>query len=1235
MHLIEGPALIGSRDDAFDPAPRPTKRRRLVLGDIEDDEQRIEPLEPSKQTAKPRRGRPKKLEAEHVPSKPKQPRSPKPKKPPKSKHRIHVHHNGADLEDQVYSQELNTPSSPGHLRGAIWIRKPSDSRKEIGRAVERGDFNDTTNGFNQTNKSDISDESAFETLRSTINAMKKASSGDFASPHRKDSVRSTCRSPVTGATETAMLPPNDFDVEKELADLPSDAFISSSSSPQKSPQKQQNDTILLLSSQPPDPQQEPQSVQARPNLAAPHNGLRQMNLFGSVAQHHPANTQQVPKVHNWPRANKDEPPTHHRLDREAMRTWVYPTNLGTIRDYQFNIVARGLFHNLLVALPTGLGKTFIAATVMLNWFRWTTDSQIVFVAPTKPLVSQQVEACFGIAGIPRSQTSMLTGGIQPGLRAEEWSNKRVFFMTPQTIVNDLKTGICDPKKIVLLVVDEAHRATGAYAYVEVVKFIRRFNQSFRVLALTATPGNTVEAVQEVINGLDIARVEIRTERSLDIRHFVHSRKTENQVFDNSPEMGLVMDFFSKAVQPVLNKLNQHNAYWIKEPMMLTAYGLTQARQKWMVSAGKNAEFAVKGMVNRIFSVLASLAHSVDLLKYHGIGPFYNSMVAFRNSQIGVKGGKYEGEILHSEPFQKMMTRLQFWMNSERFIGHPKLEYLQEVTLNHFVNAGEDQTGAVGGKPAPTRIMVFAHYRDSAEEIVRVLSRHKPMIRAHVFVGQAASKGTEGMDQRKQLEIINEFKKGTYNTLVATSIGEEGLDIGEIDLIICYDSSASPIRMLQRMGRTGRKRAGNIILLLMRGKEENSFMQAKDSYEKMQGMIVEGKHFEFHEDRSPRILPKEAQPIVEKRAAEIPVENTQAELPELTRRRGRAPKRPPKRFHMPNGVRTGFMRASRMGASDGESDAGGELPEKRQTRGQPRADLTLIPALEDVLLSPDAEREFNVRYGRVADGSDGEVCGPENTLHPERQRSLTSTKFVGHGQAARRMARTLQSIRSVDEATVERWERIYKTVDVDALCGPVPTVDEPIFTARKADARPPVAKRTPGQRLSRKTPSKKPARRGAKRQRPAEDEDGAAEGACSSPPATDPCLAMPSQGINLGTSDTSGAEELEEEADTELEDFIVGSDQPDGTAPTLSSSPVHVGQRNIRSREKNGATAEKPSEQTPLSLEVDRWERELRDVEELGKVARTTTASETEDRSRVSKQVGKRRARVLDSDDDDG
>lgn len=93
-----------------------------------------------------------------------------------------------------------------------------------------------------------------------------------------------------------------------------------------------------------------------------------------------------------------------------------------------------------------------------------------------------------------------------------------------------------------------------------------------------------------------------------------------------------------------------------------------------------------------------------------------------------------------------------------------------------------------------------------------------------------------LNQKEQIATIKKFRNNEYNTLVSTSIGEEGLDIGEVDLIICYDSGMSPIRMVQRMGRTGRKRAGKVYLLLMEGKEVDKYAKASKESKSLQHNI---------------------------------------------------------------------------------------------------------------------------------------------------------------------------------------------------------------------------------------------------------------------------------------------------------------------------------------------------------------------------------------------------------------
>ncbi|KAL9590479.1 MAG: hypothetical protein Q9203_000707 [Teloschistes exilis] len=921
----------------------------------------------------------------------------------KPKYRIHIPTNTSMPEDTFLTQPPSRSSSPYRIEKFCWQKPKNYPPSPIPPKSKTQQVNELAQVYPHSKaRAPLSSRPLGPSATPISHTRSSGASIDAGKPVEEDG-------PILPTMTTSDQPDDCYD--NILGDLPSDAF----SSPEP-PASGRSDKPIEISSRNHDADELSSQSNRQQRIAAPLSNLRQTTLFGDHAHDSDAPTQPTRK-RNWPLANREEPPTHHKLDRDAMDTWVYPTNLGKIREYQYSIVGRGLYSNTLVALPTGLGKTFIAATIMLNWFRWAKDAQLVFVAPTRPLVSQQVKACFEIAGIPRSTTTMLTGATPPGVRAEEWRSKRVFFMTPQTIVNDLKTGICDPKKLVLLVVDEAHRATGGYAYVEVVQFLRRFNQSFRVLALTATPGASIESVQEVIDGLGISRIEIRTEESIDIREYVHARKVETHLFDNSEEMVMIMDLFAKALQPLVDKLCTMNAYWGRDPMTLTPYGCNQARTRWMASdPGRKANMGIKGMVNTIFSVLASLAHGIELLKFHGIGPFYHKALAFRNEtrDAGNKGSKYRRQIDEDENFQRMMSRMQLWINNAEFIGHPKLEYLQEVVLNHFLDAGEGR-GATA--PSSTRIMVFAHYRDSAEEIARVLKRNDPMVRPRVFVGQANSKGSEGMDQKTQLDVIQKFQSGIYNTLVATSIGEEGLDIGEVDLIICFDASASPIRMLQRMGRTGRKRAGKIVVTLMRGKEENNFIKAKDSYEKMQIEIASGVRFNFRDDQSRRIVPRDIQPVVDKRVVEIPFENTQADLPEPSKR-AKVPKRPPKKFHMPDGVRKGFVKASRL---DG-SDTSEERDDADAARLERRAEsLEPLPSLHDVLLSSAAQQELDRSYRDTGRDIPEFVEKPRIDAFPTLQRKARPTELVSHGQRSKRFAHMLDTMHSLKNGGGEDFE----------------------------------------------------------------------------------------------------------------------------------------------------------------------------------------------------------------------
>ena len=136
----------------------------------------------------------------------------------------------------------------------------------------------------------------------------------------------------------------------------------------------------------------------------------------------------------------------------------------------------------------------------------------------------------------------------------------------------------------------------------------------------------------------------------------------------------------------------------------------------------------------------------------------------------------------------------------------------------------------------SRIIVFANFRDTVDEITRVLAdvESAPPQR---FVGQASRDGSSGMSQKVQLESLDAFRSGLANVLVATSVGEEGLDVPNADLVIFYEPVGSEIRTIQRRGRTGRQRAGTVHVLIAKDtRDEGARAAAKHREQRMLSLI---------------------------------------------------------------------------------------------------------------------------------------------------------------------------------------------------------------------------------------------------------------------------------------------------------------------------------------------------------------------------------------------------------------
>lgn len=304
------------------------------------------------------------------------------------------------------------------------------------------------------------------------------------------------------------------------------------------------------------------------------------------------------------------------VDEAAAASWVYPTNMP-VRPYQHSITKTALLHNTLVCLPTGMGKTLIAAAVMYNFSRWFPAGRCVFLAPTKPLVHQQVGAVRKSVGLPRELCAELTGQMAAEDRRRVWRFARFLFLTAQTFVNDLKTGVCPGEDVVCLVVDEAHKATSNHSYVQAARLLGRRSAGFRVLALSATPGSNAERMQEVVSNLRISRIEARDEQSVDVVGCLKSRQMDKVVVQPTAEYLAGRAAALEAYRALLRKLRESGVGVGDDPAKVRRYSLL-TKQKELAAAppaGMEQHHVYRAQAH--LTVAMMVAQGVELASSHG------------------------------------------------------------------------------------------------------------------------------------------------------------------------------------------------------------------------------------------------------------------------------------------------------------------------------------------------------------------------------------------------------------------------------------------------------------------------------------------------------------------------------------------------------------------------------------------------------------------------------------------
>lgn len=461
-----------------------------------------------------------------------------------------------------------------------------------------------------------------------------------------------------------------------------------------------------------------------------------------------------------------------------------------LRPYQESCVAVAIQKNTLVILPTGLGKTMIALFVAAYRLSKKPDGKVLFLAPTKPLVEQHYESFNENMSLDRDDFAVLTGAEDQSKRKKAWDRARIIFATPQTIENDILSGNIDLSNVVLTVFDEAHRAVGEYAYVFISKKYREYTRDPLSLALTASPGSSKEKIDGIVANLGIDAVEIRTEKDYDVREYVESMQTEWVRISLPENFANLRRLLTHAISEYIGYLKERGYLHAKTPKNLSKKDLLELQ-----SSLRQAMLSGDPVWSEISDVAAllKLQHGLELLETQGIGALENYL-----KRLLTQKSKAVATLMKRDDIKRAMGLSQIL--KEQGVEHPKIAKLRELISAQI------------SKKRHSKIIVFSQYRDTVEKILSSLEGEKN-IAAKKLIGQSGRGKESGMSQKAQKELLSEFNGGVFNVLVSTSVGEEGLDIDEVDLVMFYEPVPSEIRTIQRRGRTARKKPGRLVVLI--------------------------------------------------------------------------------------------------------------------------------------------------------------------------------------------------------------------------------------------------------------------------------------------------------------------------------------------------------------------------------------------------------------------------------------
>lgn len=335
-------------------------------------------------------------------------------------------------------------------------------------------------------------------------------------------------------------------------------------------------------------------------------------------------------------------------------------------------------------------------------------------------------------------------------------DQRFIFATPQTVMSDID--ILSKDHFDFIVFDEAHRAVGNYDYVKIASYFTKA----RTMGMTASPGHKMDRIMGILKNLRIDMIEYRKENDPEILKHLHIRNIKTLMVDLPEDYKKITDMLDNKIKDIKDELEH------RLEIKINKYNVKDVGKRIEQIEGND-----RWKLWQNYSKLLTYMHVKELIEIQSI----EASIRY------LKELKEQGSRAQLEIVDELMNNIK-----THYKIHPKTELLLKI-----LSKEQDRQG-----------IVFSQYKTQIFYLSDILTSNN--ITHDILIGGGVSK-------KRQMESIQKFIDGQAKVLLSSSVGEEGLDLPAADYVVFYESIPSPIRVIQRMGRTARSKDGDVYILI--------------------------------------------------------------------------------------------------------------------------------------------------------------------------------------------------------------------------------------------------------------------------------------------------------------------------------------------------------------------------------------------------------------------------------------